>query len=94
MYVERCQSTVYFLYFACILMYWKCEAPQCYATKYVPFSGLIKNIELELELMLKLTQGQGHKVKGQGHICNFVKKLVLTIYHEPMIAHWWCTYTW
>ena len=31
-------------------MYWKCEAPQCYATKYVPFFGLIKNIELELEL--------------------------------------------
>ena len=25
--------------------------------------------------MLKLTQGQGRKVKGQGHICNFVKNL-------------------
>ena len=24
--------------------------------------------------MLMLTQGQGHKVKGQGQICNFVKK--------------------
>ena len=23
--------------------------------------------------MLKLTKGQGHKVKGQGHICDFVK---------------------
>ena len=23
--------------------------------------------------MLKLTQGQGHKVKGQGQICDFVK---------------------
>ena len=25
---------------------------------------------------LKLTQGQGHKVKGQGHICNYVKLLL------------------
>ena len=25
--------------------------------------------------MLMLTQGQGHKVKGQGQICDFVKKL-------------------
>ena len=24
--------------------------------------------------MLKLTQGQGFKVKGQGQICNFIKK--------------------
>ena len=23
--------------------------------------------------MLKVTQGQGHKVKGQGHICHYVK---------------------
>ena len=27
--------------------------------------------------MLKLTQGQGHKVKGQGQICNYVKLLFL-----------------
>ena len=26
--------------------------------------------------LLKLTQGQGHKVKGQGHICNYVKLLL------------------
>ena len=25
--------------------------------------------------MLKLTLGQGHKVKGQGQICNYVKTL-------------------
>ena len=25
----------------------------------------------------KLTEGQGHKVKGQGQICNFTKKLFL-----------------
>ena len=35
----------------------------------------------------KLNQGQGHKVKGQGQICNFVKIRVLVIYHQPMIAH-------
>ena len=36
---------------------------------------------------LKWTQGQGHKVKGQGQICNFVKIRVLATYHQPMIAH-------
>ena len=25
--------------------------------------------------MLKLTQGQGHKIKGQGQICKFVENL-------------------
>ena len=45
--------------------------------------------------MLKLTQGQGHDVKGQGEICNFVKQtLVLTMYQEPMIGYWLCLYTW
>ena len=37
--------------------------------------------------MLMLTHGQGHKVKGQGQICNFVKNIVSTIYHEPMIRY-------
>ena len=37
--------------------------------------------------MLKLAQGQGHKVKGQGQLCNFVKKLVSTKYHEPMVGY-------
>ena len=26
--------------------------------------------------MLKLTEGQGQKVKGQGQICNFTKKML------------------
>ena len=30
---------------------------------------------IDINETLKLTQGQGHKVKGQGHICNFVKNL-------------------
>ena len=42
---------------------------------------------ISIDKMLMLTQGQGHKVKGQGQICDFVKKNVLTIYHEPMIGH-------
>ena len=45
---------------------------------------------ISIDKMLMLTQGQGHKVKGQGQICNFVKIRVLAIYHQPMIAHWWC----
>ena len=32
---------------------------------------------------LKLTQGQGHKVKGQGHIGVYVK-IVLTITHDSI----------
>ena len=39
---------------------------------------------ISIDNMLMLTQGQGHKVKGQGQICHFVKKLVSTIYHEQM----------
>ena len=29
---------------------------------------------IDIDEMLKLTQGQGHKVKGQGHIGIYVKK--------------------
>ena len=29
---------------------------------------------ISIDKMLKLYQGQGHKVKGQGHICSFLKK--------------------
>ena len=39
---------------------------------------------IDIDKMLMLTKGQGHKVKGQGQICDFVKKLVSTIYHEQM----------
>ena len=42
---------------------------------------------ISIDKMLMLTQGQGHKVKGQGQICNFEKKLVSNIYHEPMIEY-------
>ena len=37
---------------------------------------------IDIDETLKLTQGQGHKVKGQGHIGIYVKKIVLTITHE------------
>ena len=30
---------------------------------------------IDINEMLKLTQGQGHKVKGQGQICNYTKKI-------------------
>ena len=28
---------------------------------------------VDIDATLKVTQGQGHKVKGQGRICNYVK---------------------
>ena len=37
--------------------------------------------------MLKLTKGQGQKVKGQGQTNKFVKKTYLAIYYEPMIGY-------
>ena len=36
---------------------------------------------------LTLPEGQGYGVNGQGQICKFVKELVSTIYHEPMIGY-------
>ena len=30
---------------------------------------------VNIDETLKLTRGQGHKVKGQGHICNYVNLL-------------------
>ena len=41
---------------------------------------------IDINKMLKLTQGQGHKVEGQGEICKFVRNIVLTAVHEPMIG--------
>jgi len=35
-----------------------------------------------------LTKGQGHKVKGQGEIYNFVFLFVLAINQEWMIGYW------
>ena len=40
---------------------------------------------ISIDGLLKLTQGEGHKVKGQGQICTFVKKLLSTLYYEPTI---------
>ena len=41
---------------------------------------------IDIDETLKLTQGHGHKVKGQGQICTFVKILVSPINHEQMIG--------
>ena len=41
---------------------------------------------IDINKMMKLTSGQGHKVKGQDEIFNHVKILVSTIYNEPMIG--------
>ena len=53
------------------------------------FTDMIDNYR-----MIMLTQVQGHKVKGQGQICNFVKKDIFTVFHEQMIGHWWYSHTW
>ena len=39
-----------------------------------------------IDATLKLTKGQGHKVKGQGQICNYLKKTVLAINQERKIV--------
>ena len=44
--------------------------------------GRILIYMISSDKMLMFTQGQGHKVKGQGQICNFVKKRILAIYYE------------
>ena len=41
---------------------------------------------VDIDATLKMTQGQGHKVKGQGRICNCVKKTVWAINHERIIV--------
>ena len=59
---------------------------------YIPWTNdciLMMHIHMiSIVEMLKLTKGQGHKVKGQGQICDFVKKLVSTIYQEQMNESW------
>ena len=37
---------------------------------------------IDIDEMLKLTKGQGHKVKGQGHIYVLCKIIVLAVNHE------------
>ena len=34
----------------------------------------------------KLTEGQGHKVRGQGKISNLIRNIVLAINHERVIG--------
>ena len=48
---------------------------------------LILTDMIDINEMLKLTQSQGHKVKGKDQICNFVKKNGSILYHEPMIKY-------
>ena len=36
-----------------------------------------------------MTEGQGHKVKGQGHIYVLGKIIVLAIDHEWINVSWW-----
>ena len=36
----------------------------------------------DIDERLKLTQGQGHKVKGHGHNRHLCEKIVLVISHE------------
>ena len=39
---------------------------------------------IDIDETVKLTKGQGHKVKGQGHIYVLCEILVSTINHERM----------
>ena len=39
---------------------------------------------IDIDETVKLTEGQGHKVKGQGHIMCLCKILVSAINHERM----------
>ena len=36
---------------------------------------------VDIDVTLKVTKGQGHKVKGQGQIYNYMKKTVWAIHH-------------
>ena len=64
-----------------------------FSSKFAIFSVPILLLEqmIDINEMLKLSQGQGHKGKGQGQICNFVKKqkkkLASAMYHERMIRY-------
>ena len=50
------------------------------------FIKLIHSIHIHATLKVKL--GQGHKVKGQGQICRYVRITVLAINHKQMIGSW------
>ena len=55
---------------------------------------MILTYKIDICEMKKLTQGQGHKVKGQGQICNFTKNIVSAINHERVIGFRWYLYIW
>ena len=42
--------------------------------------------KIDIHEIKKLTKSEGHKVKGQGQLCNF-ENLFSTIYHEVMIQY-------
>ena len=39
---------------------------------------------IDIDKTVKLTKGQGHKVKGQGHVCIYGYFFVSAINHELM----------
>ena len=47
----------------------------------------------DIDKIFKLTRGQGHKVKGQGHICIYAF-FVSAINHELMNGSWWYLHIW
>ena len=40
---------------------------------------------IDIDKTFKLTQGQGHRVKGQGQIKSFVKKIESSIKHKRKV---------
>ena len=60
------------------------QTTQYFRTRTIPIHSVNEMTECK-----KLTQGQGHKVKGQDQICNFVKILLYykTIHPERIIGY-------
>ena len=54
---------------------------------------ILTNI-IDTNKILKLTQGQDHKVKGQNQIFNFIEEIVSTVYYEPMVVYWCYSQIW
>ena len=40
---------------------------------------------IDIDKTFKLTQGQGHRVKGQGQVKSFVKKIESSIKHKRKV---------
>ena len=43
---------------------------------------MILTYVIDIDEMLRLTEGQGHKIKGQGHIYVLRKIIVLALNHQ------------